>query len=1326
MANVCLYCTSNTTPEGPKNGWMYDFDAESTAVNRLYYQTKGTYTDGLWGVRNSELNPPIWQSNNTYYCDYKEGEKEPTIVSDGWSTPFKITGEDGKNGTDGTYQEFIYRQTEKESNRPEIPESAHSTKGDVPDLWNNHPQGVTPELTCEWMCTRLYNEDTKLWGDWMGVTEGDKSYPALWSKYGRNGTDGDGLEYIFILARYDDNRVKELKITPKEWYKQANEYQKGNCKKWHEQCGDGCACCTEYNDEYVPYDDDTLDMHTSLSYGGFTAEELKTLKELNTKYKASLPASIRDCTPDPYEISDDGKVTVHWSDDPYEVNEIFDYQYVATRKKKTVEVDGQIVSQWQPFSTPILWNRFAFDGDDGTGIQLNGTAPDCTTLKQRVYPEGGKWYYRETTEQTPVEMKNGDSYMIDGDLYVFDGNGTVNDPCDPGGSDSIWTYGGKIQGEKGEKAYLHIKYAKRLSDNGYPRTDNDDLTDDNGESTNGAKFVGYLANYTENGTATGKEPWTSAYSWTKFVGNDGNGTEFIFTRTKTNKAPKLELVTFSGGDGYYWDKPGQTSGPSAQITLDSETYQSSDFIPASGAGINGRGVWHDNPQGVDPEYKYEWQMSRKFVNGKWERFKGTDDDIETASLYSYYGEGVKGDTGKNGRILYPMGEFSLTDWYEMTDTKTPYVYYNGNYWIFNGNNGENSGMTGYDAGEPTTGSTIHWIKADKFKAIFAEMAIIDYGKFGSGVFCKDLFFSQYGYIWAKKDQSREAPYVWKYAGESSGYYQYLYSNDPYFEQGQVSFRNSANNNKPALSVYTLEETSWRWVNTTTQEYSSYIPFKPAWCVNLKTGEMWTSGGAVNFKGNGSGKITDKITWDKDGNIKFDSDVIANSLSTTTLVINGGKTVLRADGGGRMADGKIYWDTLGNLHANNFNAHGLGLNSTVHINAGNVMNYSYIGRKYINDQPTHIIQTIDPAKIGRNTVLYFFDGHTEYKTFFGSDVPKVYSGKYNINEAWEDYWTSMYNCGKYAYEHKDITEELTLEDPVLIGLPYYIVSGSTFGGVNSDVTNPLHRQMIQKAREMVGSTLDIYIVHPEHDLLLIQGVYAAKATSASSHAYEVTEKPFSSSYATKSDHDAATIQYWVNYCYGCDRAASEFKKITLKCVQGYLEQYHNECIVWTFDYPYSKNSYPILLTETKDTLASPYIDDTFGEIKDESEYYFVKLVDLDKTVDYTKESMEALNWFKNIIPNIKNTLDEAVNKRFSYKRSTTGTTGTFKSTEGTGETYTIFEEDQVGHDASVGHYAMLDTYMANNDKTNIWKIFITVKEGTNYTNCQGFIFAIKDA
>lgn len=138
-----------------------------------------TYPNG-WTGSDSELTGTIWMSWAVFLYT---GETQ-----EGWSTPIRITGENGVNGVDGSSIEFIYRLTKTSFTTPDTPYSDPKQTGYVPDEWTDHPTGIDEVMQVEWMCSRTKSPNGD-WSSWYG--------PTIWSKWGADGRDGDGIEYIY-------------------------------------------------------------------------------------------------------------------------------------------------------------------------------------------------------------------------------------------------------------------------------------------------------------------------------------------------------------------------------------------------------------------------------------------------------------------------------------------------------------------------------------------------------------------------------------------------------------------------------------------------------------------------------------------------------------------------------------------------------------------------------------------------------------------------------------------------------------------------------------------------------------------------------------------------------------------------------------------------------------------------------------------------------------------------------------------------------------------------------------------------------------------------
>jgi len=123
---------------------------------------------------------------------------------DSWNGPWLISGPQGAPGTDGTGIEYVYTRT-RTSDRPSAPLTNSQEDDYVPQGWTDRAQGVTDYWTCEWVGIRMKINDT--WTDFNG--------PLLWSHYGHNGTDGDGVEYIY--RKHNSANLSDI-YNPKNWY----------------------------------------------------------------------------------------------------------------------------------------------------------------------------------------------------------------------------------------------------------------------------------------------------------------------------------------------------------------------------------------------------------------------------------------------------------------------------------------------------------------------------------------------------------------------------------------------------------------------------------------------------------------------------------------------------------------------------------------------------------------------------------------------------------------------------------------------------------------------------------------------------------------------------------------------------------------------------------------------------------------------------------------------------------------------------------------------------------------------------------------------------
>lgn len=235
-----------------------------------------------------------------------------------WTNPVCITGKDGEAGTDITGKEQIYKLAGEGENVEKPTQNIKDQDDFVPrdEGWTDNPSGVSATVPCEWTCIRTKNTETNKWGDW--------TKPVLWSHYGHNGTDGDGVEYIFWAGTSEQAYPAS---EPNSWYtdeqSKLNQYDSNG--KYSEE---------DHSDEYY-----------------------------NSKY---------------YNKREFIKENTGWQDNPIDLS-VSNYgpgskQYVSIRKKRNDSNDQSSEAKgayWHQYSEPALWSYYAQDGDAGKGVSLN-------------------------------------------------------------------------------------------------------------------------------------------------------------------------------------------------------------------------------------------------------------------------------------------------------------------------------------------------------------------------------------------------------------------------------------------------------------------------------------------------------------------------------------------------------------------------------------------------------------------------------------------------------------------------------------------------------------------------------------------------------------------------------------------------------------------------------------------------------------------------------------------------------------------------------------------------------------------------------------------
>lgn len=610
-----VFKSSETTPSKPVGGsWNSDTNVFTPPTG--WYTTDQNMVGTIW------MSWAVFQTTGTI-----QGE---------WSTPVRITGENGKDGQDGKSIEFIYKVSNRVPNSSDKPSSVNED-GSVPDGWTDHPTGVSESNQYEWMCVRTKTDD--LWSDWNG--------PTVWSKWGANGKDGDGVEYIY--------------------------------------------------------------------------------KRTTTNLSPDRPTEVSQ---------EDDFVPEGWTDDPTGVNENNMYEWVCVRKYKE--------GIWSEFSNPALWAKWGEkgepgkDGNDGTSVNIKGEVA--------------------SEDQLPESAQPGDAYVVNGDLYVWNG--------------LRWNNIGGIKGPAGDSAYVHIAFA-----DGVVTNESGTVTQVYGFTTTGSTVgKAYIGTYSDHTVADSQDPLV--YKWQKNKGDKGDKGD------QGNEGPQ-GVPGDPGADGitlYTWIRyaedangTGISNSPDGKSyiglaynkTTASESNNPSDYTWSKITGKDGVA----GPAGEDGKTLYTWikyadtmpssssstiydipNENTKYIGiavNKDTASESTDAMVYTWSLFRGADgtNGTDGKDGRDGRIVYPAGIYDTTVTYTATDTKAPYVLYGETYYVMNvttsWTGSQNEGKTPADDygqyGEHAT-----WIPMEKFEAIYTKLLIANNGTIGSFVFNGDYMFSQQG------------------------------------------------------------------------------------------------------------------------------------------------------------------------------------------------------------------------------------------------------------------------------------------------------------------------------------------------------------------------------------------------------------------------------------------------------------------------------------------------------------------------------------------------------------------------------------------------------
>lgn len=840
-----------------------------------------TYPEG-WSGSDSNPNGYVWMSTATF-------SSKGTIVVP-WSTPVRLTGADGHDGADGSNIEFVYKLTVTNLVTPTKPTGNSQTEA-IRQGWTDHPTGISEQYQCEWVCSHNLQTDGS-WSEW--------SDPTIWSKWGVNGKDGDGVEYIYQRTKLPaspqeitDNNPDQDEYIPQsapgeqpwtdnpkgvseefkyEWvskrkYK-GDTHKWGNFSspslwaKWGDDGQDGQHLRVMYTktsgSDVKPADPDRLNINPGSiwSVGMPTATGKEAIWGIQALVTFDNQLVIDESLPEdergwqgPYLIT--GVPGLDGNNFNYQV-EAFKQSQTQPEKPTSNDPynpgDGWVLTP--DMSTGIWWKSVALvQGETGSVIEWGAVVK---VTGQGVVIKGTL----DSTDDLPTSGNEiGDGWVIDGFLWVWNG--------------SDWVNVGKVQGMDGN--YYEYRFARNNSWEIAPQLNAAERYPTGWSSTAPALSSGKVLWATfaliNGGDNTLMEQWCDPYYMTGMTGdNGGSGIPGVGYEVRYCKGTETTYTGETWSDSMKWKRdPTGWSMDVPELT-------------------NG------------DEYNYIWFIQCRVI----------DDEMETAwSKPNPMGGIITPDPVGSQPIAYPMGIYSTTTPYINDGETAPYVYdtggdTEGNHyfflkavmtWIGTQQNNESPGTD-------TSGA---WEPLKNFEAIYTDLLIAPNSLVGGAVFNNNLMFSQRG-----KNSS---------GGDSSEYH-LINTSDPmntsnsfrpnflldfengeaYFGAGGIHLAADSENSQLQLTTtdtkLTLDGSGLSMINNTSglSTVGTYIKKNN---ISQLTGDYQFKLDSTGMHlGQAQSPFTEWFSVDTSGNLKLNDSITIGNTSDKHAIINSGSFSLK--------------------------------------------------------------------------------------------------------------------------------------------------------------------------------------------------------------------------------------------------------------------------------------------------------------------------------------------------------------------------------------------------------------------------------------------------
>lgn len=861
-------------PDTPVGGsWDYD-------TNTI------TYPEG-WSGSDSNPNGYVWMSSATF-------SSKGTIVVP-WSTPVRLTGADGHDGADGSNIEFVYKLTVTSLVTPTKPTGNSQTEA-IRQGWTDHPTGISEQYQCEWVCSHNLQTDGS-WSEW--------SSPTIWSKWGVNGKDGDGVEYIY--------QITKLPASPKEITDNnpdQDEYIPQSAPGEQPWTDNPTGVSKEFQYEWVSQRKYKGDTH---KWGNFSSPSLwakygdngQDGQHLRVMYTKTSGSDVKPRDPDRLNINPgsiwsvgmptatgkeaiwgiqalvtfDNKLVIDESlpeeergwQGPYLITGVpgldgnnFNYQVEAFKQSQTQPEKPTSNDPYNPgdgwvltpdMSTGIWWKCIALvQGETGTVIEWGAVVK---VTGQGVIIKGTL----DSTDDLPTSGNEiGDGWVIDGFLWVWNG--------------SDWVNVGKVQGMDGN--YYEYRFARNNSWSSAPSLDQDTRYPSGWSSSapalSNGKVLWATFAYINGSDNTMIEDWCDPYYMTGMTGdNGGSGVPGVGYEVRYCKGTE---TTYTGEQ---WSDTMKRKRDPKGWSIDVPELVSGD------------------------EYNYIWFIQCRIIN----------DELESGQYWSKpnpMGGIITPDPVGSQPIAYPMGIYSTTTPYINDGETAPYVYdtggdTEGNHyfflkavmtWIGTQQNNESPGTD-------TSGA---WEPLKNFEAIYTDLLIAPNSLVGGAVFNNNLMFSQRGKNASGGDSSRyELIDASSSANAMNPSNQFrpnflldFESGEAYFGAGGIHLAADSENSQLQLTTtdtkLTLDGSGLSMINNTSglSTVGTYIKKNN---ISQLTGDYQFKLDSTGMHlGQAQSPFTEWFSVDTSGNLKLNDSITIGNTSDEHAIINSGSFSLK--------------------------------------------------------------------------------------------------------------------------------------------------------------------------------------------------------------------------------------------------------------------------------------------------------------------------------------------------------------------------------------------------------------------------------------------------